>query len=347
MTKIRVAVKQPPSVRPNAPTTRPLTHHEILGIVGPFTARGRHLDMRATRRAERELHFMTVDHPSTLNGHPALREALLLTVYQRTGYRLVRSLTPLNAADGGPPATLSATGPDAAVLLDAVDRFPVSRHFPICDGHLLLRSYRLEPRDRKDAPTGGDWRARIVHAAAEIAGIRLDFDAELCGLPIKVSISAPSGQRLVLPRDLLAVLGWHYRSVEDYSSHWRGSIRAPKREPRRTPEIEERLDQAVRHLAGILSRPPTQFHARFVRARWRAAFQRGLPVFGALAMIGSALALTQVPIEDETLLKLLAFHVPPLMMLAFFFGFDYLPNFEIPRVPRALKQDGWLVSART
>ena len=63
----------------------------------------------------------------------------------------------------------------------------------------------------------------------------------------------------------------------------------------------------------------------------------------ALGMIGGALSLTQVPIEDETLLKLLAFNLPPLMLLAFFFGFDDLPSIELPRLPRALKQGSWLV----
>jgi hypothetical protein len=31
------------------------------------------------------------------------------------------------------------------------------------------------------------------------------------------------------------------------------------------------------------------------------------------------------------------------MLLAFFFGFDDLPSIELPRLPRPLKQDSWLV----
>lgn len=345
MTKVRVNVK-PQSMPKSEPSTRPLTHHDILSLVGPFTARGRHLDMTASRRADRELHFRPLEHAPTVPGAPSLREELVLKVSEGHSFRLIRKLTPLGRADDL-SATLIATGSDAALLLAQIERFAISRHFSFDDGVLAQRSYRLEQRGKADDPSDASWEVRLVEAAAEIAGIRLEFDAQIRSLPVKVSLRAPPGQRLSLPRDLLAVLGWHWRSIDDYTSHWRGSVRAPRREPRRTLVIEERLDRTIRHLSAILPQPPARYHARFVKKRWLAAFQRGLPVLGALGMIAGALALTQVPIDDETLLKLLAFHVPPLMMLIFFFGFDYLPNFEIPRIPRDLKQDSWLVSART
>jgi hypothetical protein len=208
---------------------------------------------------------------------------------------------------------------------------------------LLQRSYLLESRGEDDDPAGPIWDARLVQATATVAGVRLDCDAEIRSLPVKLNLSAPSGQKLIAPRDLLAVLGWPWRPVDDYDNHWRSSIRVPKREPRRTADIEDKLERTVRHLAETLSQPPARFHTRHLRERWRASFQRGIPLFAALGFIGGALSLTQVPIEDETLLKLLAFNLPPLMLLAFFFGFDDLPSIELPRLPRALKQGSWLV----
>lgn len=325
------------------PSTRPLTHHEILGLVRPFTDRGRHLDLGASRRDERVLHFRPVDHPPTTADGPTLREELILAVSERGGFRLVRKLKPLNQGDGPMSATLTAAGPDAAVLLDEVERFPIARHYPTCAGILLQRSYLLESRGEDDDPAGPIWDARLVQATATVAGVRLDCDAEIRSLPVKLNLSAPSGQKLIAPRDLLAVLGWPWRPVDDYDNHWRSSIRVPKREPRRTADIEDKLERTVRHLAETLSQPPARFHTRHLRERWRASFQRGIPLFAALGFIGGALSLTQVPIEDETLLKLLAFNLPPLMLLAFFFGFDDLPSIELPRLPRALKQGSWLV----
>ncbi|MGB5198991.1 MAG: hypothetical protein WBR56_03725 [Sedimenticolaceae bacterium] len=342
MTRIRVAVK-PPTTPMEKPSLRPLTHHEILGLVRPFTERGRHLDLGASRRAERVLHFRPVDHPPATADAPTLREELILGVSERGDFRLERKLTPLDSGGSRMSATLTAVGPDAAMLLDEVERFPIARHFPTYDGVVLQRSYHLEPRDKDDDPAGPIWDARLIEATAEVAGVRLDCDAKIRSLPIKVNLTAPSGQCLAVPRDLLAVLGWPWRPIDDYDNHWRSSIRVPKREPRRTADIEDKLGCTVRHLAETLSQPPARFHARHLRERWRASFQRGIPLFAALGLIGGALSLTQVPIEDEALLKLLAFNLPPLMLAAFFFGFDDLPSIEIPRVPRALKQDSWLV----
>jgi hypothetical protein len=345
MTNIRVTVKLPDRSA-ERPSTRPLTHHEIIGLVGPFTRRGRKLDMAASRRAERELRFKPIDHPATSDGPPTLREDLALTVSEGGGFHLVRRLTALIDNDKSMLATLTAAGPDAAVLLAEIEQFPITRHFTGYDGVWLQRSYQLEPATKRGDETGRPWQTRLTEASAEIAGVRLDVKADIRRLPAEVRLSAPSGQRLLIPRDLLAVLGWHWRSVDAYTSHWRSSMRVAKREPQRTADIEQKLARTVTHLAETLSQPPARFHKHNISARWRAAFQRGIPLFAALGLIGGALAMTQVPIHNEAVTKLLAFQLPPLLLLLFFFGFDALPSFEIPRIPRALKQDSWLVSGR-
>ena len=40
----------------------PLTHHEILRLIEPFTRRGRHVDLSATDRIERRIVFKPVVH---------------------------------------------------------------------------------------------------------------------------------------------------------------------------------------------------------------------------------------------------------------------------------------------
>ena len=345
MSRIRVTAN-PPKTKAR-PTARPLTHHEILRLMGPFTARGRHLDMGATRRAERELRFEPIDHPPTIDGARTLREHLTLQVSERGGYQLLRQLTLLTGEDTVVPATLMAAGPDVAVLLDEIERFPVDHHFRNYDGVWLQRSYRLESGKRLGDSKTEMRDARLVDASAEVAGVRIDFDAEVRGLPIEVRLRVPSGQRLVIPRDLLAVLGWHWQSLREFTNHWRSSIRVAKREPYRTSDIEDKLARTVHHLAKTLSHPPEHFHASHTMARWRAACQAGIPLFAVLGLVVGALALAKAPIQNDRLLTALAFHAPPVMLLVFFFTFDHLPDFEIPRVPRALKQDTWLVSARS
>jgi len=300
--------------------------------------------MAASRRAERELHFQPVDHAPATADTPPIREELILVIPERGDYRLVRRLTRLTSADSPEPAILTVSGRDAGMLLDQVDRFPVERHFPTHAGIVLQRSYRLVSRDGQDGAGDPIWDTRLIDAVAEFGAVRLDVDAGIRSLPVKIRISARSGQRLVVPRDLLAVLGWPWRPLVGYTSHWRSSIRVPKREPQRTSDIEHKLERTVCHLAETLAQPPAQFHRRHLQGRWRAALQNGIPLFAALGLIGGALALTQMPIENEAVFQMLAFYVPPLMLLLFFLGFDDLPSIEIPRVPRELPQDSWLVS---
>ena len=48
--------------------TLPLTHHEILGWIAPFTRQGRQLDLAASDRLERRLRFKTIEHPGRRTG---------------------------------------------------------------------------------------------------------------------------------------------------------------------------------------------------------------------------------------------------------------------------------------
>lgn len=348
MSRIRVAT-HPSSVPPSPPaqpSTRPLTHHEILRLIAPFTRRGRHADLAASQRTERRLAFQAIEHSDPAPGRPRLREDLALEVSERGHYRLTRTLTPIGDAQTRLSATVSAAGADLEVLLDQVERFPHARQLPRFEGGSLQRSYRLEPHPTGEAGNGSDWRARLTEAAADLGGIRLELDAEVKAMPAKLRLSAPPGQRLRIPRDLLAVLGRHWRSLDDYASHWRGSLRVARREPRRTRDIESRLERTVTYLAETLARPPAEYHPRLRRQRWRVALRRSIPYLVVLLVIAATPLLGRLPLADDNLVWVLLFHAPPLMLFLFFFGFDELPSFELPRVPRPLKQPGWLASDR-
>ena len=324
---------------------RPLTHHDILTVIGPFTQRGRHLDMAATQRAERRLVFKPIDHQSPLEDFPVLREVLALDVSEKGHYRLVRTLTATDPVDPRRfvSATLTAAGPDAEVLLGEIERFPHARQFPVHGGVPVLRSYRLQPAPGYTAGPGGTWLPVLCQARAEVQGVTLEVDADRGGgRPAHLRLSAPPGQRLEIPQDLIAVIGSHWRPLEDYRNDWRGTIRVPKQEPARTLDMEQELGRAVAHLAETLSQSPGAFHRRHRRARWRVALRRATPLLAALGLIAATPAVSLLPMGEGTLLRMLIFHAPPLM-LAGFFLFNELPRIEIPPLPRPLKQERWLV----
>jgi hypothetical protein len=342
MTRIRI-VNQPTRAAPaQPPAAAPLTHHDILRLVGPFTRRGRHLDMGASERGARRLVFKPIEHEPVRAGGPRLGERFVLHVSERGNYRMERVLTPVGEGQAALSATVTAAGPDLEALLAQVEGFDTARLFPDCGGCAVQRSYRLMPPGLDDAEPGRPWETRLVEAAAVFDGVRLNFDADLYGMPVKVRLIAPPGRHLRVPRDLFAVLGRHWRTVEDYTDHWRSSIRVAKREPRRTRDVEAKFERTVRHLAETLAQSPAAFHARHRRERWVAAMQRGVPLLAVLLMIGAALSLANVPLSDGNVFRMLVFHLPPIMLLLFFLVFDELPPFELPRVPRALEQEDWL-----
>jgi hypothetical protein len=196
--------------------------------------------------------------------------------------------------------------------------------------------------DRERNGQGGAWETRLVSAVAVCHGVRLTFDADIYGMPVKVRLIAPPGRELRVPRDLFAVLGRHWRTVEDYNDHWRSSIRVAKREPRRTQDVETRFEQTARHLAETLAESPATFHARHRGRRWVASLQRALPLLAVLLMIGGALSLANVELAEGNVFRMLLFHLPPIMLLGFFLVFDELPPFELPRIPRVPDQQDWL-----
>jgi hypothetical protein len=311
--------------------------------MGPFTQRGWQLDMAASEREERLLRFKVVPHPAQQSGLPGFCERLSVAVSPKDNFLLVRELWLSSDSDAESSPTLTASSPDAGVLLDQFARIPVTRHFVVLNDVVLRRSYKLEPGKLNTDRKNTEWTARIVRGIAHLDAIRAEFDAEVRNLPVSVKLYARSGRQIAPPRDLLAVMGRNWRSLQDYPNHWRSTIRAATREPRRTLEIEQKLQQTVSHLQETLAHSPTRFHKRHRWSRWRASVQSAAAILLTLALIVGTLLLNQV--ADEALIRALAFGAPPLMVIMLFFAFDHLPDFEWPRIPRTLKEDSWTVSA--
>jgi len=347
MTSIRITRQPLASIDHGAKqTARPLTHHQILALVGPFSRRGRHLDLTASQREERRLVFRPLDHPAPGERLPALRELLMLEVQEEGNFRLVRTLTskdPAGSSETHPTASLTASGPDLDLLLEQMERVPVERHFRLCGGVPIALSFSLEKRPKGTEGKGASWLAAFTQARAQVRGVVLEVDADPDpGMPLKLRLRPAPGQRLQIPQDLLAVLGGGWRPLEELTGYWRGALKVRLKEPARTPEIESRLCRALAHLSETLEAPPERFHERFRRMRWKVTLVRAIPLLTALGIIAATPAVTLLPMGEGSVLRMLIFHAPPLMLIAFFV-FKELPRIEIPPLPRRLRNTTWLV----
>jgi hypothetical protein len=320
---------------------KPLTHHEILSLIAPFTRRGRHADLSASDRVARRLAFRPVEHDAGGEGEPALREDLTLEAQESGQFRLVRTITLAGGRGDGIAATLTADGADAGALLAQVEAVPVRRQIKLYRGIPLARSYHLVAA----ADEAASRRVVIVAADATVEGVTLAARADRTrGMPVDIKLTVDPGAELRVPQDLLAVLGWTFRPLVQIVSYWRGTINAPRREPKRTPVIEARLGRAVTHLADTLRRSPVEFHPRHRRARWRVAIQRAIPLLTGLAILAATPGVRLLELEDNSVLRMLIFHAPPFMLVGFFLMRE-MPRLEIPPLPRPLRNRAWILAS--
>ncbi|WP_058554563.1 hypothetical protein [Thiohalocapsa sp. ML1] len=386
--------KPPRPLRPQGPQ-HPLTHHEILTLMGPFTARGLHADMAASRREARVLAFTATEIPADADCPIALTARLRLEAGAASGkHRLVREVR-----DGsGLMATLTAEGAELDTLLAQLEQVSVRRHFGVHGGVPVARSYVLMPaslafsqragadarraaatvggrlwqaaRSRAEALLGervawlrrkpaaapdpapadelligdadGALRAVLTEANARIDPIHLNLKADrFSGMPAEVKLTPDPGVKLKVPEDLIAVIAWDFRPLRQIVTYWRSAIRVATHEPARTADIETKLGAMVAHLAATLAEAPQSFHERHAGARWRVAYQRALPMLMLLGIMAASPAIRWVELADHSMLRLLIFHAPPLMLVSFFLMRE-MPRFEFPPLPRALMQRAWV-----
>jgi hypothetical protein len=315
----------------------PLTHHEILGTVGPFVRRGRHVDLGASDRAGRRIAFRALEA-----GEPALRDTLSLENPAAGVWRLTRVLTPSD----GPEASLVAEGAEPAALLAAITAVAPARQFLRGEGFVVALCHRLGPGagGTSDEVSGEAIEARLilVRAEARIGDATLSMQVpRVGGIPADLELGTSDGAGgLDVPADLLAVLGLDWTRLDRTGGHWRGTVQLRSHEPARSRDAQAKLARTVSHLATTLAEPPHRFHERFAAARWGVTLRRSVPLLVSLALIAGAAAFPQLGVARDSALWMLIFNAPPLLMVLFFCMRE-MPRIEIPPLPRASKSPTW------
>ncbi len=336
----------PAAVRhaPPAPVA-PLSHHEILGLVEPFTRSGRHVDLAASDRAARRLAFKPVEHAAAGDGQPALREVLQLEDAGRGRWRLTRQLT----LPGGLQAALQAEGASPADLLARVSAIPLQRQYSAGAGVQVVRQQRLEGAVGSSADTAENRAALAAapvlmsQATAQVDGLLLRFKVSAVkGISGEIELERTGEQTLELPDDLLAVLGWSWARLVQRQQGWTSRVRLRGEGYKRSRDAETKLDLAVQHLARTLAEPPARFHDQRVGARWGVVVRRALPLIGSAAMIAAAAVFARLEpdLAQDSVLRMLIFHAPPIL-LVILFSLNELPRVEIPPLPRRPRGASW------
>ena len=306
----------------------PLTHHEILALVEPFARQGRHVDLAASNRIERQVAFKPLEHP----GPPALRETLRLDSLGTGSLRLTRTL----ARADGLQATLQATGADGAELLQRVNSVDLQRHFVDGPGFAVARSYQFESFSGRGAP-----EPVLSRGVVQLDGLKLTFDVPAVkNVSAHLALEAAPGVSASVPEDLLAVIGWDWARLVPQADGWTTRTRLRGSGIARSRKAEAALDRAARHLAGVLAEAPARFHPRFFWARWGVVLRRLIPTFTAIGLIVGTLLLPKMSIGADPGFWL-ALHYLPIAVLGLAFTLQELPRFEIPPWPRRLRAERW------
>ena len=313
----------------------PLTHHEILALVGPFSARGRHVDLAATDRLRRRVVFKSIEHPQPADDL-TLRETLALEDLGAGSYRLTRTLIP----QVGPDACLEIVGMEPGELLARVVAVPPQRQFRVREGLVIAVSFRLGPDAGSDAAAMAFSRCN-----AHVAGLHVELDGTTAKRgPAAVVLRHMPGDALRLPQDALAVLGGRWSRLRESSAGWTGEVKLCGGEPGRTHQALSAVETAALHLARMLAEPPRRFHERWTAARWRAFARRLVPLAGCIGLILCAAAVPKLHLAEGSGLRMLILNSPPILMILFF-CLREIPVVEIPPLPRRSDAASWRADA--
>lgn len=316
----------------------PLSHHDIIGLVEPFTRAGRRVDLTASDRLQRRLVFKPIDHLDPTAAVPALREIWQLDNPRDGHYRLTRTLT----LPCGLQAALATDGKHLGEMLALIESVALRRQFTVQAAYRIAESHRLEaPKASAAATAGAGGPLILTHATACVDTLVLTMTVPtLSGIPAEIALKPADGEGYELPEDLLAVQGWSWTRLIRVGNGWKCSLRLRGKDAARSRDAEAKLQRTARHLAETLAEPPRRFHERWGVVRWRVTVRRAVPLVVTVALIGVAAAVPSMGLSDNSLLRMVIFQSPPLL-LALVFCLRELPQIEVPPWPRALVHASW------
>jgi len=308
-------------------SSQPLTHHEILALIEPFSRQGYQADLPASQRLDRRLQFRPLTHALESTLGPIV-ETLALTCRSAAAFRLERRL----AAAAGPSIGLVAEGAEPAVLLERVRSVPLLQPFAAGPGFSAGFGGRV---------AAADGRVALSEAVAHVGEWRLTLEADpVRGMPAEVALVRAATDVVALPEDLLAVLGRDWGLLRPAGEGWSGSVRLRGRDAGRDARTRERLLGAARHLAATFAEPAARFHAAHRRARWVVTLRRLMPLAVATLLLLAGLACTRIDLSGNATLRVLLMSSPPVLMILFFSLRD-VPRFELPAAPRPSNAGQW------
>ena len=318
----------------------PLTHHEILGLVEPFTRSGRHVDLAASDRAARKLVFKPVARAVEPVAAPELHETLQMECHERGQFTLTRLLT----HPSGVQATLKVRGLEPAAVLAQVGLVAPAQQFESGPGFTIVRNYDVH---LPEGAAGSPLAAPLIlsRGTVQLDGLTLSMEVlPLRGVAADIVLTPTSGDKLELPDDLLAVLGWDWARLAEADPGWKTRLRLRGSTLRRSRTAERALAQVARHLVRVLGEAPRQYHQRHRWARWGVVFRRAIPTLTALGMILIAALLPRFT-EGKNAGLWMALQYVPIAALALAFGLQEMARFEIPRPPRRTRAARWREAA--
>lgn len=330
------------------PPLPPLTHHEILRWVGPFTRRGHHVDLGASDRLARRLVFRPLTHAAASAGTCEVTESLQLENLGPESFRLTRELR----RGDGLVARLLAEGASPGELLERVQAVPPARQFADGPGHALAFSFRWPvapppaspaarlPQASQAGPPCPAWPLLLTDATLQVDGLVGTLVIPPVSGAGEVMLRSLPGAALALPDDLLAVLGRAWSPLRPQEDIWRGGLRLRGNDLRRSRVAETEWRRAAAHLARCLAEPPARYHQRLAWARRAVAARRFTPVLLSAALVAAAASVHRLGLNEHSAWRMLIFNAPPLMLILFF-CLRELPRFEIPPWPRAATAASW------
>lgn len=312
----------------------PLTHHEILELIEPFSRAGRRVDLEATSRLERRLCFAPVERAMEPAGSPPLREDLTLENPYRGVFTLTRTLT----APDGLQARLVVEGPAPGPLLASVEAMAPASQFREGPGYAIALRHHLDLLGERSSRRGAAPRPALQQGVARVAGLTMTLTMPSVRLyPADLQLQAPPGDPIELPEDLLAVIGWDWAPLKRAEpGTWASKLRLHGRGPSRTARAEARLERTARHLAQTLAEPPARFHRRFLAARWGVVFRRTIPIWTFFAVIAGSMAIPKRVVEDNPALQVLLMN-GGILIIALSFTLQEMARIELPPLPSPLR----------